>query len=146
MKALLKGTRWLLLKNRENLNAEKKEWERLEAALLSNRPLLTAYYLKEELHRIWEQPDIKRGEEVFDDWLKMAEVSGVSMLIRFAKTLRAHREGILNYYKSRITTAALEGTNTKIRVLQRRAYGYRDQEYLKLRIFALHETNLRKVV
>jgi len=89
---------------------------------------------------------MKRGEEVFDEWLKMAEVSGVGMLIRFAKTLREHREGILNYYKSRITTAALEGTNTKIRVLQKRAYGYRDQEYLKLRILALHESNFQKVV
>ena len=146
MKALLKGTRWLLLKNRENLKEEKKEWERLEAALSANRPLLTAYYLKEELHRIWEQPDMSRGVEVFDEWVKMAEISGVGMLVRFAQTLRAHREGILNYYKSRITTAALEGTNTKIRVLQRRAYGYRDQDYLKLRILALHEGNFQKIV
>jgi len=144
MKALLKGTRWLLLKNRENLNEEKKEWERLEAALCANRPLMTAYYMKEELQRIWEQPDMNKGAEVFDEWLKMAEISGVGMLIRFAQTLRAHREGILNYYKSRITTAALEGTNTKIRVLQRRAYGYRDQKYLKLRILALHEDNFQK--
>ena len=67
MKALLKGTRWLLLKNRENLNEEKKEWDRLEAALSANRPLLTAYYLKEELRRIWEQPDMNRGAEVFDE-------------------------------------------------------------------------------
>jgi transposase len=146
MKALLKGTRWLLLKNRENLNEEKKEWNRLEAALSANQPLMTAYYMKEELHRIWEQPDMERGEEVFDEWLKMAEISGVGMLKKFAKTLIEHRDGILNYYKSRITTAALEGTNTKIRVLQKRAYGYRDQEYLKLRILALHESNFHKVV
>jgi transposase len=146
MKELLKGTRWLLLKNRENLNEEKKEWNRLEAALSANRPLMIAYYLKEELHWIWEQADLNRGAEVFDEWLKMAEMSGVGMLIRFAKTLRDHREGILNYYKSRITTAALEGTNTKIRVLQKRAYGYRDQEYLKLRILALHESNFQKII
>jgi transposase len=146
MKALLKGTRWLLLKNRENLNEEKKEWNRLEAALSANQPLMTAYYMKEELHRIWEQADMKRGKEVFDEWLKMAEISGVSMLKRFAKTLREHQEGILNYYKSRITTAALEGTNTKIRVLQKRAYGYRDQEYLKLRILALHERSSQKAI
>ena len=146
MRALLKGTRWLLLKNRENLNEEKNERERLEAALSANRPLMTAYYLKEELHRIWEQVDMTKGAEVFDDWLQMAEVSGVGMLIRFANTLREYRDGILNYYKSRITTAALEGTNTKIRVLQKRAYGYRDKEYLKLRILALHENNSEKVV
>jgi transposase len=146
MKALLKGTRWLLLKNRENLNEERNEIDRLEAALTANRPLMAAYYMKEELHRIWEQPDMKSGAKVFDEWLEMAESSGIDMLRRFAKTLREHQEGILNYYKSRITTATLEGTNTKIRVLQRRAYGYRDQEYLKLRILALHETNFQKTV
>jgi len=90
MKALLKGTRWLLLKNRENLNEEKKEWNRLEAVLSANQPLLAAYYMKEELHRIWEQKDMERGAEEFDEWLKMAEVSGVRMLKKFAKTLREH--------------------------------------------------------
>jgi transposase len=146
MKALLKGTQWLLLKNRCNLDESRNERERLEAALAANRPLMTAYYLKEELHRIWEQTDGNAAERVFDSWLATAETSGVEMLKKFAKTLSEHREGILNYYKSRITTAALEGTNTKIRVLQRRAYGYRDMEYLKLRILALHETNFKYAV
>jgi transposase len=146
MKGLLKGTRWLLLKNRENLDAEKGEWECLEAALSANRPLMTAYYLKEELHRIWEQTDMETGASVLDDWIETAKVSGVDMLVKFAQTLLEHRTGILNYYKSRITTAALEGTNTKIRVLHRRAYGYRDEEYLELRILALHETNFKLAI
>ena len=107
---------------------------------------MTAYYLKEELHRIWEQPDRASGEKVFENWISTAEVSGVEMLKKFAQTLREHQDGILNYYKSRITTASLEGTNTKIRVLQRRAYGYRDQEYLKLRILALHQTNFKLAI
>jgi transposase len=146
MKSMLKGTRWLLLKNSENLSEEKNERERLDAALSSNQPLMSAYYLKEELHRVWEQPTRAAAEKVFDDWLATAEVSEVSMLIRFAATLREHREGILNYYDSRITTAPLEGTNTKIRVLQRKAYGYRDQEYLKLRILALHEDSFKMAI
>jgi transposase len=146
MKELLKGTRWLLLKNRENLDSSRNEHERLEAALNANRPLMTAYYLKEELHRIWEQEDQTAAERVFDKWIATAAASEVPMLKKFAQTLSIHREGILNYYKSRITTAALEGTNTKIRVLQRRAYGYRDKEYLKLRIFALHETNFKVAI
>jgi transposase len=146
MKAMLKGTRWLLLKNSENLSEEKNERERLDAALSSNQPLMSAYYLKEELHRVWEQPTRADAEKVFENWLTTAEVSGVEMLEKFAQTLREHREGILNYYDSRITTAPLEGTNTKIRVLQRKAYGYRDQEYLKLRILALHETNYKVAI
>jgi transposase len=146
MKELLKGTRWLLLKNSENLDDTRNERERLEAALSANLPLMTAYYLKEELHRIWEQDDRTAAGRVFDAWNATARASGVPMLKKFAQTLSAHREGILNYYKSRITTAALEGTNTKIRVLQRRAYGYRDKEYLKLRILALHETSFKVAI
>jgi transposase len=145
MKGLLKGTRWLLLKNAENLDGKKGERERLEKALQANRPLMVAYYLKEEPHRIWEQPDRGRGEEVFERWLSTAEESEVGMLKRFAKTLREHRAGILNYYEARITTAALEGTNAKIRVMQRRAYGLRDEKYLELKIYALHETKMKNI-
>jgi transposase len=145
VKALLKGTRWVLLKNEKNLKEEKRERERLEKALAANRPLMIAYYQKEELHRIWEQKDRQVGEEKFEQWLLCAESSGVEMLLRFARTLRAHRTRILNYYEHRITTAALEGTNTKIRVMQRRAYGYRDEEYLKLKIYALHETKMKNI-
>ena len=145
IKALLKGTRWLLLKNEENLNDEIGERERLEKALQANRPLMTAYYLKEELHRIWEQNDIHGGKEVFEKWLLAAESSGVKMLSKFAQTLKQHQKGILNYYEHRITTGALEGTNAKIRVMQRKAYGYRDEEYLKLKIYALHETKTKNI-
>jgi transposase len=146
MKKLLKGTRWLLLKNSENLDSTKNEHEHLEAALNANRPLMIAYYLKEELRRVWEQDNQAAAEGVFDAWIATATASGVRMLEKFAQTLSEHREGILNYYKSRITTAALEGTNAKIRVPQRRAYGYRDKEYLKLRILALHETNFKVAI
>ena len=145
IRALLKGTRWLLLKNEENLNNEKGERERLERALQANRPLMIAYYLKEELHRIWEQIDSKEGEAAFDRWLLSAESSGVAMLEKFAKTLKSHRTGILNYYEHRITTGAMEGTNAKLRVMQRKAYGFRDEEYLKLKIYALHETKMKNI-
>ena len=67
------------------------------------------------------------------------------MLVRFAHTLAAHRHGILNYYHYRISTGPLEGTNTKIRVLQRQAYGFRDAEFFKLKIHALHEARCKLV-
>jgi transposase len=59
---------------------------------------------------------------------------------RACQTIVERRRGILNYYKCPITTAALEGTNNKIRTMQRQAYGFRDQEFFRLKIFALHET------
>ena len=145
IRLLLKGTRWLLLKNEENLNDEKGERDRLERALQANRPLMLAYYLKEELHRIWEYIDRNAGEAALDRWLLMAESSKVGMLVKFAKILRSHRVGILNYYEHRITTGTLEGTNAKIRVMQRKAYGFRDEEYLKLKIYALHETKMKNI-
>ena len=83
---------------------------------------------------------IGSGGESADDWIARAQSSGIRMLQDFAKTLAAHRSGILNYYKCRITTAALEGTNNKIKTMQRQAYGFRDHEFFKLKILAIHET------
>ena len=139
-KQVLKGTRWLLLKNPENLNEERGERERLEEALRINKPLATAYYLKEDLRRIWEQFDQKTAREFLRDWIRRADASGVRMLKDFARTLAAHREGILAWYDYPISTGPLEGTNNKIKTLQRRAYGFRDRLFFKLLILALHQT------
>jgi transposase len=144
-KDVLKGTRWLLLKNPENLDKTRDEPQRLQEALRLNQPLACAYYMKEDLRRVWEQPDKAAAQCVLDDWIRRAESSGIRMLIQFAHTLAAHRSRILNYYDYRISTGPLEGTNTKIRVLQRQAYGFRDTEFFKLKIYALHETRFELV-
>jgi len=144
-KDVLKGTRWLLLKNPENLDPTRDETKRLHEALVLNQPLATAYYLKEDLRRVWEQPHYAAAQQVLDDWIRRAESSGIPMLRRFAHTLAAHRSGILNYYRYPLSTGPLEGTNTKIRVLQRKAYGFRDTEFFKLKIYALHETRYELV-
>jgi transposase len=137
---LLKGTRWLLLKNPENLDAEHNEQERLREALELNTPLTTAYYLKEDLRQIWQQPDKATARRVLRDWIRRARVSGIAMLVQFATTLSEHQRGVLAYYDYRISTGPLEGTNTKIQLMKRQAYGFRDQEFFKLKILGLHET------
>jgi transposase len=144
-KDVLKGTRWLLLKHPENLDRTRDESKRLHEALRLNQPLATAYYMKEDLRRVWEQRDRSTAQRVLDDWIRRAECSGIRLLIRLAHTLAAHRRGILNYYHYRISTGPLEGTNTKIRVLQRKAYGFRDAEFFKLKIYALHEARYELV-
>jgi transposase len=144
-KDVLKGTRWLLLKNPENLDPTRDESKRLHEALTLNQPLATAYYLKEDLRWVWEQPNYAAAQRVLDDWIRRAESSGIPILIRFAHTLAAHRSGILNYYRYPLSTGPLEGTNTKIRVLQRKAYGFRDIEFFKLKIYGLHETRYELV-
>ena len=139
-KKVLKGTRWLLLKNPENLDSERKEKERLYEAMKLNEPLAIAYYMKEYLREIWKQPSKSKAAEYLDDWTSKALSSGIKMLIKFAKTLRIHRRGILAYYDYPISTGPLEGTNNKIKTLQKKAYGFRDKEFLKLKIYALHES------
>jgi transposase len=135
---LIKGTRWLLLKNPENLQDDKKEPERLQKALEINQPLSTVYYMKEELRQIWNQADKETGEKVITNWINLANASNIPMLTKFAKTLSIHKIRILAYYDYAISTGPLEGTNNKIKTMKRQAYGYRDFEFFKLKLFDLH--------
>jgi len=139
-KQVLKGTRWLLLKNPENLRIDRNERERLDAALKLKKPLATAYYLKEDLRQLWLQKDQEKAAVFLDDWIAQARSAGIKMLDDFADTLESHRVGILAYYKYPISTGPLEGTNKKIKILQKQVYGFRDMEFFKLKIYALHET------
>jgi transposase len=139
-KEVLKGTRWLLLKNPENLDPKKDEKRRLEEALALNRPLATAYYMKDDLRRFWEQPGKRFATTFLDGWIRRAEASGIKMLRQMAKTLAAHRTGLLAYHEVMISSGPMEGTNNKIKTMKRQAYGFRDLEFFKLKILAIHET------
>lgn len=139
---VLKGTRWLLLKNPENLDPdpEKREKERLQQALELNAPLAKAYYLKDELREFWKFSTKQEATTWLDQWINTARETKIPMLIKMANSLSAHRYGLLNWYDYSISTGPLEGTNNKIKTLQRQAYGFRDREFFKLKIFALHES------
>jgi transposase len=144
-KEVLKGTRWLLLKNPENLDSEKDEKRRLEEAFSLNKPLAVAYYLKDDLRRFWEQPGRRFATAFLDGWLRRAEASGIKVLKQMAKTLAAHRSGLLAYYEAMITSGPMEGTNNKIKTMKRQAYGFRDKEFFKLKILAIHESKYELV-
>jgi len=144
-KRVLKGTRWLLLKAAENLDEQKDEKKRLEEALALNRSLATAYYLKGDLRQFWEQPGKRFATVFLDGWIKRAESSGIKMLQQMAKTLAAHRDGLLAYYDVMITSGPLEGTNNKIKTMKRQAYGFRDKEFFKLKILAIHASRYELV-
>ncbi len=139
-KEVLKGTRWLLLKNPENLDEKRDEKSRLGEALALNQSLAAAYYLKEDLRQFWEQPGKRFATAFLNDWLRRAEASGVRMLQQMARPLATHRSGLLAYYDAMITSGPLEGTNNKIKTMKRIAYGFRDQEFFKLKILAIHGT------
>jgi transposase len=137
---VLKGTRWLLLKNPDNLKERLNEHQRLQAALELNKPLATAYYMKEDLRLIWNQKNKAAAESCLTDWIERAKISKINILSEMANSIEKHKEGILAYYDFPISTGPLEGTNNKIKTLQRQAYGFRDMEFFKLKIYALHLT------
>jgi transposase len=140
-KAVLKGTRWLLLKNPENLDDDRNEHQRLQDALSLNAPLATAYYLKEDLRQFWEQATKPQAERWLTAWCRRAEQTGIKVLQQMTRTLQKHRTSLLAWYDDPISTGPLEGVNNKLKLLQRQAFGYRDLELFKLRILSLHTTH-----
>ena len=136
---VLKGSRWILLKNPENLCVERDEARHLQEALRFNEPLATAYYMKEDLRQLWSQTTKVEAEAALNIWITRALASGIGPLMRVGKTLAMYKFGILNWYDHPISSGPMEGTNNKIKVMKRMAYGYRDREFFKLKILAIHE-------
>lgn len=133
----IKGSLWLLLSNRDTL--QDSDQTRLDQLLAQNQPLATLYALKEQLQRLW-QPDSTFAAMAarLDDWCGMALAAHIAGLNKFVKTLQAHRTGICAYADHPITTSRLEAGNVSIALLRRRARGFRDMEYFKLKIFQLN--------
>ena len=142
---VLKGTRYLLLGNGADI-FDKQHKTRLDNALAMNEPLSKAYYLKEQLRQIWMQPVKSMGEDVFDDWVRQAEQSKIPQLQKMAVTMRAYKTGILAWYDCHLSTGKVEGINNKIKVMKRNAYGFRDDKYFTLRLYALHECRITRNV
>ena len=138
-KLVLKGSRWLLLKNPENLNEDRDEEAHLAEALALNQPLAKGYYLKEELRLFWDQTFRWPAQLFLRSWCRRAIATGLSPLKTMAKTLTRLEEGLLNYFDHRITSGPMEGTNNKIKTLQRQSYGIRDREYFELLLYSLHQ-------
>ena len=132
----LKGSRFLLLQNYDSLAPERKA--RLDALLQVNSPLFIIHSMKEQLRLFWEKEDRKEAEQFLAVWCRDAMQSGIKALKRVGKTLGSYRTGLLNYFEHRITSGAVEGLINKIKTLKRQAYGFRDPEYFKLRLYHLH--------
>ena len=142
---ILKGTRYLLLSNGEDIK-DKDYKTRLDNAIALNEPISKGYYLKEKLREIWAQVYKEDAEKVLDDWVEQAEKSGVSQLTTMADTVRKYKEGILAWYEGRFSTGKVEGINNKIKVMKRNAYGYRDDRYFTLRLYSLHDCRITRNV
>ena len=142
-KKILKNKRWLLLKNVENLDPDSET--NLSELRETYKELGDASILKESLRNIYSiVPDRYMASVAFEDWCKLAIDTGIRELKTMAKTITSHLQGILAYWNDRISSAAMEGFNNKIRWLTRQAYGYRDEEYFKFKIFDLPKLRIIK--
>lgn len=132
---LIKGARWLLLRNRHNIERP-EERLRLNELLAANRKLFTAYVLKDDLKSLWRYRQPAAAQRFCQHWYARAMRSRIEPLKRFARNLKAYVPGILAHCRWPLGTNLIEGINNKIKVIKRMAYGFRDDEYFFLRIRA----------
>jgi len=131
---LVKGARWLLLKNRNSLQAG--EDVALEELLAANRELFVVYVLRDALRDLWHYRHSGYAARAWRSWYRKALRSGIAPLRRFAQKLRPYLPGILAHCQHPFGTNLVEGINNRIKVIKRMAYGFRDQQYFFLKIRA----------
>jgi transposase len=132
MKSVIKGSRYLLLKNRENLRPD--QHPRLEELLRVNRRLNQVYVLKDQIKVIYHYKRRSAAKAALDAWCDMAARVDNPWMNQFINTLRRFEYGILNHCQFPIGTSRLEGANNKIKVIKRKAYGFHDLTYFGLKI------------
>ncbi len=130
-KNLLKGCRWLILKRTLNRYKDKR---RLKEVMNLNEAIMKAVLLKEEFYLFYAAKDAKEAEEILRDWNEKCKESGLEPFIKLAKRLNRWKNGIIAYFKIRISNGISEGINNKIKVIKRRSYGFHDINYFFLKI------------
>lgn len=130
----IKGQKYTLLSNKENLSLDGKR--SLKKLLRANQRLNKAYLLKESFDQLWSYESETWARKFFDNWKDSLKWQRLPTLEKFAKMIEKHWSGIVSYCRpeNKVPLGFVEGFNNKIRVLQRRAYGIRDEEYLRLKI------------
>jgi transposase len=130
----IKGQKYTLLSRRENLSLEGRR--SLKLLLAANRRLNTAYLLKESFGQLWSYEREGWARRFFDNWRDSLKWQRLKPYERFADMIERHWDGIAAYCKleNKVSLGFVEGLNNKIRVFQRRAYGLRDEEYLRLKV------------
>jgi transposase len=133
-KAVYKGSKYLLLKNRKNLKTQEQR-QHLKELLALNETINTVMILKEALKHIWTYRYRAWAAKALDNWCSLARSLNHPSVNAFVKTLQRYRYGILNHCDHPIHTGKLEGVNNKIKVIKRKAYGFHDLRYFTLKIY-----------
>ncbi len=130
----IKGQKYTLLSHRENLTLDGRR--ALSTLLVANKRLNTAYLLKESFGQLWDYQREGWARRFFENWRASLKWQRLKPYEQFAKMIERHWDGIAAYCQpeNKVALGFVEGLNNKIRVLQRRAYGLRDEEYLRLKI------------
>ncbi len=133
-RGFIKGQKYTLLSHRENLTTNGRRSLRL--LLKANRRLNTAYLLKEEFGKLWDYEREGRARRFFENWRESLKWQRLKPYEKFAAMIDRHWDGIAAYCKpeNKVALGFVEGLNNKIRVIQRRSYGLRDEEYLRLKV------------
>jgi len=130
----IKGQKYTLLAHRENLTPEGRK--SLKLLLAANKRLNTAYLLKESFAQLWDYQSEAWARRFFENWRASLKWQRLKPYEQFAEMIERHWDGIAAYCKpeNKVALGFVEGLNNKIRVIQRRAYGLRDEEYLRLKV------------
>ena len=130
----IKGQKYILLSNRENLTADGQV--SLKKLLSANKRLNTAYLLKESFGQLWSYQTEGWARKFFENWKQSLKWQRLEPYEKFTKLIERHWDGIAAYSKpeNKVSLGFVEGLNNKIRVFQRRAYGLKDEEYLRLKV------------
>ena len=133
-RSYIKGQKYTLLSNKENLTLDGKK--ALKKLLTANKRLNTAYLLKESFGQLWSYETEGWARRFFDNWKDSLKWQRLKPYEKFAEMIEKHWDGIAAYSKpeNKVSLGFVEGLNNKIRVIQRRAYGLRDEGYLRLKI------------
>ena len=130
----IKGQKYTLLSRRENLDLDGRR--ALKTLLAANKRLSTAYLLKEQFGQLWDYEREGWARRFFENWKASLKWQRLEPYEKFARMIERYWDGIAAYChpENKVSLGFVEGLNNKIRVLQRRAYGIRDEEYLRLKI------------
>lgn len=133
-RTFIKGQKYTLLSHPQNLTGPARK--NLQLLLAANKRLNTAYVLKESFGQLWDYSSEAWARKFFDNWRAQLKWQRLRPYEQFAKMIERHWDGLAAYCKAenKVSLGFVEGLNNKIRVIQRRAYGLRDEEYLRLKV------------
>jgi transposase len=134
------GTKYLLLKNSRKITSD-ADREHLKQLCDLNAFISVAMILKEDLKRIWHCRDRVEAADRLHSWYVLARASLIPEANDFARMLRRHEYGILNHCDYPIHTSKLEGVNNRIKLINRKAYGFHDIRYFSLKVIQAFSTN-----